>query len=87
MKKVNLIILSLFIFLIARKVSAVTYDVWTERNEDNDNLVYETKTLTFVKQWTRIIPQKYMPMNVSLRSSRMSRSRTSSSRGTAPPIR
>ena len=45
MKKVNLIILSLFIFLIARKVSAVTYDVWTERKEDNDNLVYETKIL------------------------------------------
>ena len=45
MKKINLIILSLFIFFIAHKVSAVTYDVWTERKEDNDNLVYETKTL------------------------------------------
>lgn len=45
MKKIYLIILSLFIFFIARKVSAVTYDVWTERKEANDNLVYETKTL------------------------------------------
>lgn len=45
MKKINLIILSLFIFFIARKVSAVTYDVWTERKEESDNLVYETKTL------------------------------------------
>lgn len=45
MKKYIFIILTSLIFFITSTVSAVVYDEWTEEKENDENLVYETKTL------------------------------------------